>query len=66
MHDNRAMHERAYRPPSHTQTVTAAMSQPLSGPGRAFQVAEALSWALMILGLATASLVLINSYLLAG
>lgn len=42
------------------------MRQPPSSPGRALQFAEALSWALMILGLATASLVLINSYLLAG
>ena len=66
MHDSRAMHERAYRSPSYSRAATAMMRQPPAGPGRAVQVAEALSWALMILGLVTACLVLINSFLLPG
>lgn len=39
---------------------------PANGPQRAFQIAETLSWGLMLLGLAAAAAVLINSYLLAG
>lgn len=37
-----------------------------TGTQRALQIAETLSWGLMMMGLAAAAAVLINSYLLAG
>jgi hypothetical protein len=57
------MHERhseSYLPRATT------LAQPSTGARRAFQLAETVSWALMILGLAAASAVLIHSHLLAG
>lgn len=50
----------AYRPESSSSAPALPAGQ------RVLQVAEAASWAVMVLGLAAASLVLVQSYLLGG
>jgi ketol-acid reductoisomerase len=50
----------AYRPD------TSSSAQAIPAGQRVMQVAEAASWAVMVLGLIAASLVLVQSYLLGG
>lgn len=54
----------ATHPPYRSSTSSDTMAVPAAQ--RALQVAEAASWAVMVLGLTAASLVLVQSFLLGG
>jgi hypothetical protein len=56
----------AHRPQTSSGAQTLSGAQAAPGAQRLLQMAETASWAVMVLGLGAASLVLVQSYLLGG